>query len=277
MPARHAAALPDGGAEDFDRLAPAVWNPVSNAVVAAADILLGERVLDVFAGTGAGTVPAAQLAGPGGHVDAVDGSSPMLDLAEAKARALGLENVSFHRTDPARWAPEAPYDAILSCYGVFLLEDMDGMVNRLVRLLRPGGRLALSAWDDGALEPFGTLLLETLCAVTAAPSEPDGAGSAPDVPVFVENCRRLASVERLEAWLAARGLTDITVERLGLAVPLEADHAWSLALGSGYRGMLPDDPAELALVRTAFVERLGEDFVLNADSLIAVGTYPPAP
>src|SRR5215217_1210553 len=162
MPARHAATLPDGGAEDYDRLAPAVWNPVSNAVVAAADVLLGERVLDVFAGTGSGTVPAAQLAGPDGHVDAVDRSSAMLDLAEAKTEALGLDNVSFHRADPAHWEPEAPYDAAISCYGIFLLDDMDAGMDRIVRLLRPGGRIALSAWDDGALEPFGEILLDTI-------------------------------------------------------------------------------------------------------------------
>ncbi|WP_105032718.1 class I SAM-dependent methyltransferase [Arthrobacter ruber] len=267
MPARHAATLPDGGAEDYDRLAPAVWNPVSNAVVAAADVLVGERVLDVFAGTGAGTIPAAQLTGPDGHVDAVDRSSAMLDLAEAKAEALGLGNVAFHRADPAAWT-DTPYDAVVSCYGVFLLDDMDAGMDRIVRLLRPGGRVALSAWDDGALEPFGEILLETL--------RTSGGGLAstghPAAPVFVENCRRLASPDRLTEWLRARGLTDVSVEEFGLTVPLDPDLAWSLALGSGYRGLLPDEPDALQDIRGAFVERLGGTLVLNADSLIAVGS-----
>lgn len=266
MPAHPAATLPDGGAEDYDRLAPAVWNPVSNAVVAAADILVGERVLDVFAGTGTGTVPAAQLAGPDGHVDAVDRSSTMLDLAEAKTEALGLHNTSYHRADPAEWVPEEPYDAILSCYGVLLLDDMDAGMDRLVRMLRHGGRVAMSTWDDGALESFGQVLLETLH--TAG----DGVtGRA--APLFVENCRRLASSERLTAWLQDRELTDVTVEHFGLSVPLDADHAWSLVLGSGYGGLLPREPETLQRVRGAFLERLGDDFVLNADSLIAVGSY----
>ncbi|MHA7209461.1 class I SAM-dependent methyltransferase [Arthrobacter sp. MDT1-65] len=273
MPARHAATLPDGGAEDYDRLAPAVWNPVSNAVVAAADVLVGERVLDVFAGTGTGTIPAAQLTGPDGHVDAVDRSSAMLDLAEAKAEALGLGNVSFHRGDPEAWAAEAPYDAVVSCYGVFLLDDMDAGMDRIVRLLRPGGRLALSAWDDGALEPFGELLLETLRAAGSAGIATAG---QPSAPVFVENCRKLASADRLAEWLGARGLREVSVERFGLTVPLDADHAWSLALGSGYRGLLPDEPVALQRVREDFAERLGGSLVLNADSLIAVGSRPPA-
>ncbi|MUK01743.1 methyltransferase domain-containing protein [Vibrio cholerae] len=271
MPARHAATLPDGGAEDYDRLAPAVWNPVSNAVVAAADLLVGERVLDVFAGTGSGTIPAAQLVGPDGHVDALDLSSAMLDLAEGKAATLALANVSFHRSDPSRWSPVEPYDAIVSCYGVLLLDDLDAGMDHLVRMLRPRGRIALSAWDDGALEPFGDLLLETIRSTDGT------AGASSGVPVFVENSRRLASVERLSDWLLARGLTDVSVERLGLTVPLEPDHAWSLALGSAYRGLLPDDPDLLQQVRNAFVQRLGSDFVLNADSLIAVGTRRDEP
>ncbi|TYC97472.1 methyltransferase domain-containing protein [Arthrobacter echini] len=270
MTARHAATLPDDGAEDYDLLAPAVWNPVSNAVVAAADILVGERILDVHAGTGSGTVPAAQLAGPGGHVDAVGRSAAMLGLAKAKTEALGLRNVSFIHSDPAGWNPAEKYDAVISSYGVFLLHDMDADMDRILTLLRPGGRIALSAWDQGALTPFGDLLLEAIRSTGVHPS-----AEAATVPVFVENCRRLAPEERLQEWLLARGLSDVGVEKLGLTVPLEADHAWSLALASGYRGLLPEEPEALQRVRAALVDSLGDDFVLSADSLIAVGTVGP--
>ncbi|WP_394253249.1 class I SAM-dependent methyltransferase [Arthrobacter pityocampae] len=307
MSARSAATLSDGGAEDHDRLAPAVWNPVGNAVVAAADILVGERVLDLFASTGTGTIPAAQLTGPDGCVDAVDRSPSMLDLAEAKAEALGLAGVFFHRTEPARWTPDAPYDAVVSCYGVLLLEDLDADMDRIVRLLRPGGRVALSTWDDGGLEPIGNLLLDALHDVAGsapdgtAPDDaaPDGAAPAgaapdregasdvdrldrPDRPAgpsgtaFVENYRKLASTDRLTDWLHARGLVNVRIEPFGLRVPLDPDAAWSLALGTGYRGLLPEDPEALRRVRSAFEERLGSAFVLNADSLIAVAEYQPA-
>ncbi|WP_247826618.1 class I SAM-dependent methyltransferase [Arthrobacter antioxidans] len=277
MSARHAATLPDGGAEDHDRLAPAVWNPVGNAVVAAADILVGERVLDVFAATGTGTIPAAQLTGPDGRVDAVDRSPAMLDLAKAKAEALALDGVFFHPVEPAEWTPEAPYDAVVSCYGVLLLDDLDAGMDRIVRLLRPGGRIALSTWDDGALEPFGDILLDVLREVLPTDTDQEDAGGAGRSGMaFVENCRKLASTDRLRDWLHARGLTNVRIEQFGLTVPLDPDGAWSLALGSGYRGLLPDDPEALHRVRSAFGERLGTAFVLNADSLIAVADYRPA-
>ena len=83
-------------------------------------------------------------------------------------------------------------------------------------------------------------------------------------------------MELLTDWLHARGLTNVRVEQFGLTVPLDPDSAWSLALGSGFRGLLPNDPEVLQRVRWVFAERLGDAFVLNADSLIAVADYRPA-
>ncbi|WP_051476981.1 methyltransferase domain-containing protein [Arthrobacter sp. Br18] len=263
MTARFAPLAPDGGAEDFDRLAPALWNTVGNAVVAAADVLLGERVLDVYAGTGSATIPAAQLAGPAGRVDAVDSSGPMLDFARSKAEAMGLENIGFSAQDLMEFSGNLPYDAVLCCYGLFHAPDMSAATLQISSLLHPDGRLALSTWDQEALQPFETLLLEA-CEAEAPNSTPVRPGS------FISNRRELTGEERLRAWLGRRSFTRITVEKLALAVPLDADAAWSLVLGSGYRGILPSDPAAIDRVRTRFLRDLGAGFVLRADSLIAV-------
>ncbi len=263
MSPRHATAMPDQGAEDFELLAPALWNPIGNAVAAAADVLLGERVLDAWAGTGAGTIPAAQLCGPDGTVDAVDPSAAMLDLARAKAEALNLENTRFTVADPSSWQSE-PYDAVLCCYGIFLVPDMAGATARMAGLLRPGGRFALSTWDAGALESFEAALLEACAA--------EQPGSGPGArPAFAANREQLASEEKLLAWLGSHGFTDTTVQAVALSVPLEPAVAWSLVLGGGYRTVLPADAALRERVRERFTAGLGESFVLNADSLVAVG------
>lgn len=267
MTARDATHAPDDGAADFDRLAPALWNTVGNAVVAAADILVGERVLDVYAGTGSATIPAAQLAGPDGRVDAVDPTTPMLDLTRGKAGAMGLENIGFHAQDPREWHTEEPYDAVLSCYGLCRSPDMSAATRRVLSLLRPGGRFALSVWDEGALETFETKLLEA-CEAEFPDAAPAGPGS------FLANQRELTGEGRLTAWLERHGFGQVTVEKLALTVPLDADTAWSLVLGSGYRSVLPDDPAVLERVRAAFLRELGTGFTLNADSLIAVAGHP---
>ena len=268
MSPRHASAMPDQGGEDFEMLAPALWNPIGNAVVAAADVLLGERVLDAWAGTGAGTIPAAQLCGPDGLVDAVDPSAAMLDLARGKAEALGLENIRFTVADPSAWQSE-PYDAVLCCYGIFLVPDMAGTTARMAGLLRPGGRFAMSTWDAGAFESFEAALLGALAA------EQPGL-QLHDRPAFAANWEKLASEEKLTAWLGSHGFTDTTVQAVPLSVPLEPAMAWSLVLGSGYRSVLPADAGLLAGVQDRFTAALGDSFVLNADSLVAVGRALPA-
>ena len=71
MPESNIGAAFDDGAADFERLAPSLWNPMGNALVAAAEIEVGHRILDAGCGTGATPIPAAQYAGPGGRVDGV--------------------------------------------------------------------------------------------------------------------------------------------------------------------------------------------------------------
>ncbi len=263
MSPRHASAMPHQGAEDFEMLAPALWNPICNAVVAAADVLLGERILDAWAATGAGTIPAAQLCGPDGIVDAVDPSAAMLDLARGKAEALNLENIRFTAADPSSWQSE-PYDAVLCCYGIFLVPDMAVTTARMAALLRPGGRFAMSTWDAGALESFEAALLEA-CAAEQPGSQ------LVNRPAFAANWEQLASEEKLIRWLGGHGFTDITVQAVPLSVPLEPDMAWSLVLGSGYREVLPEDAALRGRVRDRFTALLGDSFVLDAASLVAVG------
>lgn len=267
MHAHHAGEVFDRGAAVFERIAPALWNPMGNAVVAAADISLEERVLDACCGSGASTIPAAQSTGPGGLVDAVDLSAGLLALARDKAAAMSLDHVRFTRADIMQWQTDTPYDAVLCCYGLFFLPDMAGATVRLSGLLRPGGRLALSTWDDGAHEPFNRLLWESCVA------ERPELGTAPR-PQAMTNVELLSSEPKLSRWLLDHGFDSVTVDRAPLDIPLDDDLAWSLVLGSGFRDLLPADAAAVARVRESFLTRIGDGFVFNADSLIAVARTP---
>ncbi|WP_309071415.1 methyltransferase domain-containing protein [Arthrobacter sp.] len=255
----------DDGAEHFERLAPVLWNTMGNVLVAAADLHLGHRVLDACCGSGSGTIPAAQEVGPEGRVDAVDLSVELLALAEAKAAALDLSSINFVNADASTWTSGEPYDAVLCGYGLFFLPDMAAGAVHLASQLRSGGKLAVSTWQEHAHEPFASLLREVCFE-----EQPQLREAA--VPKPTRQMAEVASAEKLHAFLTTVGFESIEVHETPLQVPLDAELAWTLVLGTGYRFMLPSDPDGRERVRTRFLESLGQDMTLNADSLIAVAT-----
>lgn len=267
MPEQHPlAAAFDSGAADFERLAPSLWNPMGNVLVAAADIRIGDHVLDACCGGGAITIPAAQSTGPGAVVDGVDISADLLAVAGAKAQTLSLENVVLHQGDVLAWQPETEYDAVLCGYAVFFLPDMDAGVRHLVSLLGSGGRLALSTWADGSLTEFSSALYRH-CAAE---------GGVIEVPMAAarENMLRINTPEKAAAWLEGLGLEQVKAVPTPVPVQLSPDLAWSLVLGSVLRLLLPADPAALQRVKEGFLAELGPEYTLNADTLIVTAHKP---
>lgn len=258
--------MSDDGARHFEALSPALWNPLGNMVVAAAQLHVSERVLDACCGTGSSAVPAAQSVGPDGYVEAVDVSEAMLALAATKRAALSLDNLGLHCADATTWTPAEAHDAILCCYGMFSFADMDSAARHLVDQLRPGGRLALSAWAAGAHQTFVATLLEVCTRY-----RPELA----DVTLWsAANRERIDSAEKLDAWLSGLGLENIQIAPTEFSVYLDADLAWSLVEGSSYRALLPHGAQEQEDVRIRFLDSLGPDFHLNADTLVAVADRP---
>ncbi|MGI5286461.1 hypothetical protein ACQEVF_24415 [Nonomuraea polychroma] len=81
-------------------------------------------------------------------------------------------------------------------------------------------------------------------------------------------------------WLSARGLTQVTVARSPLSIPLEPTLAWRVVLGSGFRGMLAGlEQSAVERVRTTLWHLLGERKMdeLDATSLIGTGTRHDPP
>jgi ubiquinone/menaquinone biosynthesis C-methylase UbiE len=107
----------------------------------------GDRVLDVAAGTGASLVPAAQRVGDAGSVVGLDLAPGMVDRLRERIARLGIENAEALVGDAESLPfPDATFDAVLCCFGLFFFPDTDRALGEIKRVLRRGGRLALSTF-----------------------------------------------------------------------------------------------------------------------------------
>jgi SAM-dependent methyltransferase len=167
------------------------------ALLDAAGVRSGTRVLDV--GTGPGFVALA-AAGRGADVAAADQSAAMVGIA----RAAGIEAV----VAPIEALPyeSATFDAVTAGYLLNHLPRPAEGIDSLARVLRPGGRLALTVWDlpdeNPALGLFGPV--SAALGVTAAvPPGPDAQRFSRDEPLLALLGRSLrdAAVERVR-WVA---------------------------------------------------------------------------
>ena len=123
--------------------------PLHLALLDAAGLEPGGRVLDVGCGIGDTTLDAARRVGPSGLALGVDDSLTMLEQARRRAAAGGLAHVGFVHADAQtqRFAP-LRFDAIVSARAQDVFADPDAGFRNLARALRPGGRLAVVSREE---------------------------------------------------------------------------------------------------------------------------------
>ncbi len=129
---------------------------VGETLCEAADVQAGEEVLDVAAGNGNATLAAARR---GAKVMSTDYVAGLLEAGRARAFAEHLP-VEF-RTADAEALPFAPrqFDAVLSTFGVMFTADHAQAAREMLRVCRPGGRIAMANWTP---EGFIGQLFKTL-------------------------------------------------------------------------------------------------------------------
>ena len=138
----------DWGAGEYERTARELA-PAAHHVVALAGIARGERVLDLACGTGNAAIEAARL---GAAVTGLDAAPRLIEVAEARAAAAGVE-AAFVVGD-AQDVPfgDGAFDCVVSVFGVIFVSEPPRAMAEIVRVLAPGGRALISAW-----RPEGTV------------------------------------------------------------------------------------------------------------------------
>ena len=112
---------------------------------AVADLHPGETVLDLGSGAGADVLISARRVGPSGRAYGLDMTDEMLELARANAAKAGAENVEFLKGFIEEVPlPDASVDVVISNCVINLAADKHVVLAEAARVLRPGGRFAVS-------------------------------------------------------------------------------------------------------------------------------------
>lgn len=130
-------------------LVPALMQEWAPRVADAAGIGPGDRVLDVACGTGVLTREAAGRTGPGGAVTGLDLSPEMLAVASRLSPELRWQQGSAD----ALPFPDQSFDAVVSQFGLMFFPDPVAGLREMMRVLVPGGRLAVAVWGSLDVTP----------------------------------------------------------------------------------------------------------------------------
>lgn len=201
----------------YAEFAPLMMGCYAEEIVERLDVQANAKVLEVAAGTGALTEALARRAG---SVLATDFAPAMIDVLEERMEAAGITNVTYAVMDgQALQLEDGAFDRAACCFGMILFPDRVKGFSELRRVVRPGGRAAVTGW--GGLERLEghSIFLEGMR--TAFPDLPPPAGP----PALLS----LADPEKFEAEMRAGGFEDVEVSLVErtLEVP-DFDEWWRM-------------------------------------------------
>ncbi|MCU1372685.1 MAG: methyltransferase type 11 [Ilumatobacteraceae bacterium] len=129
--------------------------PFGRALVSAAGLAPGDRVLDVASGRGACLYPALEAVGPDGYVTGIDIAPGMVEALAAELTAAGTTNAEVRVGDAeALDLPDASVDAVLGGFMIFFCPDPERVLAEFSRVLKPGGVVALTIFDGDTPSKF---------------------------------------------------------------------------------------------------------------------------
>ncbi|WP_030177128.1 class I SAM-dependent methyltransferase [Streptomyces sp. NRRL S-813] len=244
-----------GAAEAYEGSFAALCGATAEALLDAAGVGAGTRVLDV--GTGPGTVAAAALS-RGAEVVAVDAEPGMLALAAANAPGAEVR----HAVLPELPFSDGSFDAVVANFVVNHVEDPWAVLSELRRVIRPGGRLAVTIWHgtgNEAMSLFNLALDET-------------GVERPEYPTPPLNFARTA--EGLRGLLEQAGWAEVVSSELAWTHRADPEVWWSgPAGGVANIGLVVtgQTPKTFARIKSAYdrlvAERVAEDGLVDLPAL----------
>lgn len=204
-----------------------ITKAVTPALLKVLALAPGELVLDVGCGGGLAAIDAARAVAPAGAVTGFDLSAPLVRLATERAAEAKVDNITFVAGDAQTDAfPGAPFDALMSQFGVMFFADPVAAFSNIRKHLRPGGRIGFVCWQPAAKN---TWFPGPVLARYQAPPAPSEHGGPPPGPFAFGDS---TYVERL---LAGAGYEHVECQEFALEVAVPEDSIFDREIVEGLR------------------------------------------
>lgn len=229
----------------------------------------GQRVVDLGCWPGGWLQVAAAAVGPTGRVVGVDLSARLLELGRDKAARSGLANLEFVEGDMTSTGfPDGSFDRVICVFGISFAPDMEAFAAELWRMVRPGGRLAITSWGPRLWAPMYDVWR------TAVRAE------RPDLVSDFHPWDRITMPASLVRLLSDAGIPRDAVRVLPEfdVWPLRSAHDWwSIVMGTGLRWTMdqltPEAGARVRAVNLDYARRQDVASV-TCNVLYATATKP---
>jgi len=227
---------------------------VAQAMLDAAGLESGERVLELACGPGGVGIAAAAIVGPGGAVVLSDIAPEMTAIAAERAKRAGFTNVTTREVDLERIDyPEAAFDKVLCREGLMFVPDPAAAVREARRILRTDGRAVFTVWGPRERNPWLGVLFDAVTAQTGLPVPPPGVPG----PFSLEAPGALGEL------LTGAGFTGTAVREIPTPMRVSSvDEWWSVvpSLAGPLARVLASLPAEVSAAIRARVDAAMADF-----------------
>ena len=238
--------------EKYREIIRKMFAPITESLLEDARIENRHNVLDVATGPGEPALSIVERVGPEGRVVGIDPAPEMISAARREAARRGLKNTQFHIA-PADDLPfdAEMFDAVVSRFGVMFFPSPVDSIREILRVLKPGRRLAMAVWHFAERNPFHFVLSQVVQQyVASTPVDPD----SPDA-------FRFAAPGKLKNILDEAGAT-ASFERLlefRIEAPVSVEEFWTVRsqMSDKLRSKLATlSNEQLAAVRQQVIEEL---------------------
>lgn len=227
-----------------------MYAPMTRALIEEAQIVSGQSILDIGGGAGEPSLTIAGVVGPSGQVTFTDPTAGMVKASREEAERRGLKNIVFHQSGAER-LPFANdnFNAAVGRLSAMFFSDAPGALREVLRVVKPGGRVAFLVWAGREFNPFFTVISQVLDKFVPAEPEDEDAPTA----------FRFARPGKLAKLVEEAGAVAVKERTLKFATeaPIDIAQFWELRteMSDAYRTKLAKlAPDEVSAVRDAVLK-----------------------